>query len=107
MFRNCSRDDDFLDDLLGDGGLLARELQPPKERDALLQRPRGHLVDRARVAVGADLHVARLALQPRAVALGTRLVVQVLGELLAHHHAVGLAVAALEVRDDALERMLA
>ena len=48
----------------------------------------------------------RFAAQPRTVAFGTRLVVQVFGELLAHHHRIGLAIAALEIGNDALERVL-
>ena len=45
--------------------------------------------------------------QPRAVAVRAGAVVQVLGELLPHRGGIGLAVAALEVRQDALEGVLA
>ncbi len=98
---------DLLDDPVGDRLLLAVERQPAKKRGRLLQRQCRHLEDRARASPVADLDVARLAPQPRAVALGAGLRVEVLRELLAHHHRIGLAVAPLEVRDDALERVLA
>ncbi len=42
-----------------------------------------------------------------AVALGTRLRVQILGQLLADHDRVGLAIASLEIGNDALESVLA
>src|SRR5438045_2453797 len=45
--------------------------------------------------------------QTRAGAFRTRLRVQVFRELFAHHHRIGLAIAPLEVGNDALEGMLA
>ena len=90
---------DLLDDLVGDRRLVAVERQPREEARRLLERPARHLEDRARIRARADLHVPRLAPQPRAVAFGTRLVVEVLGELLAHHDRIGLAIAPLEVRE--------
>ncbi len=51
--------------------------------------------------------MARFAAQPRAIALRTGLRVEVLGQLLAHHHRIGLAIAPLEVRNDAFERVFA
>jgi hypothetical protein len=50
--------------------------------------------------------VARLAAQARAAAVGAGLRVAQLGQLLAHHERIGLAVAALVVRDHAFERVL-
>ena len=50
--------------------------------------------------------MARLALEPRTLAFRARLGVEVLGELLAHHERVGLAIPPLEVGNDAFERML-
>ena len=97
---------DFLDDPIGDRRLVTVELQTSEEFGCLLQRPRRYLVDRARIVAVADLDVPRFAPEPRATAFGARLVVQVFGELLAHHHRIGLAVATLEIGNDALERML-
>ena len=47
----------------------------------------------------------RRAVEARAVAVGTGLAVEELGEFLAHRARLGLVIAALEVRDDALEAM--
>ena len=91
--------DDLLDDAIGDRGLLAVEHQRAEERHRALERQAGDLEDRARLVAIADLDVTRFAPQPRAAAFRARLVVQVLGELLAHHHRIGLAVAPLEVRE--------
>src|SRR5206468_9712380 len=63
--------------------------------------------DRSRVVARAHLDEPRLAAQPGAGAFGAGLRVEILRELLAHHLRIGLAVAPLEVRDDALERVLA
>src|SRR5687768_16486101 len=51
--------------------------------------------------------MARLAAQARAVAVRAELRVAKLGELLAHHQRLGLAIAPLEVRQHALEGVLA
>ena len=71
-------------------------------RDPLERAPRAHrreLVDRH----PRDLHRARLRAQPRALALRARPHRHVLLDLLARPVGVGLLVAPLEVRDDALE----
>ena len=51
--------------------------------------------------------MARLAPQTAAAAFLARLAAEVLGEFLAHRVGISLAVAALHVRDHALEGMLA
>src|ERR1700676_3266139 len=51
--------------------------------------------------------LTRRACEARAVALGARLRVQVLGQLLADHDRVGLAIASLEIGNDAFESVLA
>ena len=56
------------------------------------------------IAVLADQHRARLGPQPRALALRARSQRHVLLDLLARPVGVGLAIAPLEVGDDALER---
>ncbi len=61
----------------------------------------------ARQVAAVDHHVAGLAAQTGAVAIGARLGAQVLGQFLAHALGLGLPVAAFQVRQDALERMLA
>ena len=98
---------DFLDDLLRDRVLLPFERERPEIRRGVLEREPRHLVDRARIRAVSDLDEAGLAPQPRALALGTGLGIEVLGELLAHHHRVGLAIAPLEVGNDPLEHVLA
>ena len=99
--------DDFLDDLVGNLRALSREDQRRKEGVRFLQRQVRHLEDRPLAIRGSDPYVARLALQSRTRAFRTRLVVQVLRELLAHHHRIGLPIASLEIRNDPFERMLA
>ena len=99
--------DDLLDDLVGDRLPLSLELQPTKELAGPLQRPAADLEDRALVTHRSDLDVTRLALEARALALRTRLRVQVLGQLLADHDRVGLAIAPLEIGNDAFESVLA
>ena len=74
-----------------------------EELARFLERPVADLEDRA----AAHLHVPCLAPQPRAVALRARLRIQILGQLLAHHDRVGLAIAPLEVGNDAFEGVLA
>src|ERR1700736_5947000 len=73
--------DDLLDDLVGDRLPLSLELQPTKELAGPLQRPAADLENRALITHRSDLDVTRLALETRAVALGTRLRVKVLGQL--------------------------
>ncbi len=55
--------------------------------------------------LAADLDAQRFRLQPVAVAAGTGDVGEILCQLLARPFALGLAKAALEVGDDALERL--
>ncbi len=98
---------DLLDDLVGDRLTLSLELHVAEELARLLERPVAHLEDRALVSGRAYLDVTRFAPQPGAIALGTRLGIEVFCELLAHHDRVSLAVTSLEVGDDALEGMLA
>ena len=64
-----------------------------------------HVGDFADVAA-ADLHAQRLGLEPEAVAGRARDVGEVARDLLARPVALGLAVAAFEIGDDALERPL-
>src|SRR6185295_1423802 len=99
--------DDFLDNLVGDRLPLSFELQRLEKLAGFLQRTVADLVDRTLVAGWADLDVPRLAPQPRAFALGTGLRIQIFGELLADHDRIGFAITALEVRNDALECVLA
>ncbi len=103
--------DDLLDDPLGDLALRARELELLEPVERVVQRHRADLVDRllssCPVADRPDAHEARVAPQPRAVAGRARLAVEILRELFLDRDRVGLLVAPLEVRDDALERMLA
>ena len=93
--------DDALHDLAGDLAAPARQL----ERAEQLQRaPDGQVRDLRQALVG-DEHEARRAVEARAVALRARPHAQVAAEFLAHHRRLGLAVAARQVRQDALEGM--
>ena len=83
-----------------DRPVLVGELQPVHPLDRPLGAERRELVDRD----PADLHRARLRPQARALALRARPQRHVLLDLLPRPVGVGLLVAALEVRDDALER---
>ncbi len=107
VVEKCEPAHDLLDDPVGDRVLLAVEGQPAEVVRRLAQRHPRNLVDRPRLRARADPDVPRLAPQPRAAAFRAGLRVEILRELLAHHQRVGLAVAALEVRDDALEHVLA
>jgi len=64
------------------------------------------LEDRAGLFAFAQFHVARLAAQPGAVALGAGLHAAIAREFFPHRHRVGLAEAPLHVGQDAFERML-
>ena len=44
--------------------------------------------------------------QPGAIAFGTKLVVEILGELFTHHHRISLAIAPFEIRNDSFEGVL-
>ena len=98
---------DLVDDPLGDRLFVARQDEFAEEREAFLERQAAQLVDRPLVAPAADLDVTRLGPEARAVARRAGLDVQILRELLAHHDRVGFLVAPLEVRNDALEGVLA
>ncbi len=93
---------DLAHDALGHLGTRAGELQRGEESAALAERHLANLVQRP----PADEHVARLAAQAGAVASGAGAGGAVLRQLLAHRDRVGLAQAALQVGEDALEGML-
>ena len=93
---------DFLDDLVGHFRAPAGDVE---RAEHLLRIAHGQVRD-LRQAVRADEHIARRAIQTRAVAVGAGLRAEILRELLAHGQRVGFLVAAFEVRNDALEAML-
>ncbi len=78
---------------------LAGQLQLVEPAQAVAHRQAG---ERGQVAAG-DQHVARRRVQPGAVAGGAGAGGDVAGEFLAHGGGVGLAIAPLHVRQDALE----
>ena len=90
---------DLAQDQPRDLALGARQLELLQPLDRPPRRHARELVD----AEPADLHRQRLRPQPRAVALRARPQRHVLLDLLARVVRLGLAVAALEVRHDALE----
>ncbi len=94
---------DLVDDPLGDRSFLAGQGERAEERERVAQRQGARLED----GFVADLDVPGFALQARAGALRTGLAVDVFRQLLAHDNGVGLLVAPLEVRDHALEVVLA
>ena len=94
---------DFLDDLDRDLAAPAGQRQRVEERQRLVDRQHH---DRRQRALG-DEHVARGTVEARAVAVGAGALADVLGEFLAHRRRFGFAVAALEVRHDAFELVLA
>ena len=61
---------------------------------------------RKKINFGSAVACARQT-QPRAAAFGARLCVEILSELFAHDHRIGLAVTPLEIGQHAFERMLA
>ena len=77
----------------------SRQLQRIHPLEGRTCRKRGEVVDRH----ARHQHRARLRSQPRAAALRTRPQCHVLLDLLARELRVGLAVAPLEAREDALE----
>jgi hypothetical protein len=97
---------DLAHHLVGDLGLGAGELQRVEPGVRIAQRGVAHFVDGAGLRRLAHLHMAGLAAQARAVAFGAGLGAAVAGQVLAHHHRIGLAVAARHVGQDALERVL-
>src|SRR5450756_3189008 len=72
---------DLVDDALGNRLLVAGQDEFAEEREAFLERQAAQGVDRPLVTLGADLDVARLGPEARAVARGTGLDVQILREL--------------------------
>src|SRR3982750_1168575 len=94
--------DDLADDALGDLALGAGELERAEELERSPKRPARHTED----AVLPQAHVPGFAAQARAAAFRAGLRGDQLGELLAHHQRVRLAIAPLQVRHHAFERML-
>ncbi|MNO54255.1 hypothetical protein D3C76_447210 [compost metagenome] len=94
---------DFLEDLRRDLAAAAGQAEAGGVFAGGADRHRG---DRRQGPV-ADPHVARLAAQAGAVAVRAGLGAEELGQLLTHGGRFGLAVAALQVRQDALERVRA
>ena len=95
--------DDFPDDAVGDRAFCRRQVGRAKKFLGLLERQRAQFVDRA----ARDVHVARFAPQPRAVAIRADLVVQIFGEFFAHDDRVGFAITPLEIRQNPFERVFA
>lgn len=95
--------DYLFEDLLGNLGALAAQVQPLEEGQRITD---GLLGDGRQVAV-VDEYVARLFPQPAATAAGAGLVGNVLGELFPHRVGLGFPVAPLHVVQYSLERMLA
>ena len=95
---------DFLEHAAGDLVLLGGELGGQR-REPFAGALHAHLGGLADMAAG-DLHRQRLGLEAEAVAGAARNVGEILGQLLARPFALGLAEAALQIGDDALERLL-
>ncbi len=95
--------DDLFEDLLGNLGALAGQVQPFEEG----QRIADGLLGNGRQVAVLDEDVTRLFPQPATAAAGAGLVGDVFGELFAHRVGLGLPVAALHVVQDPLERVLA
>ena len=93
---------DLVHDPLRDCVLRAGELERLEEGLCVAKRQRREVVD------GASRHanVACLGPQPGAVAFGAGARVEVFRKLFLHRDGIGLAVAALEVRQDAFEGVL-
>ncbi len=94
---------DFLDDLDRDLAAPARQRQRVEERQRFVDRQHH---DRRQCAIG-DEHIARGTVEARAFAVGAGALADVFGEFLAHGGRFGFAVAAVEVRHDAFELVLA
>src|SRR5690606_35083149 len=90
---------DFLENLLGDLAAAPAQAHAAEVVAGLAHRQAGD----GRQGAVADPDVASLAAQAGAAALGAGLGAEELGQLLAHGGRLGLAVAPLEVGDDALE----
>src|SRR6185369_3928461 len=94
--------DDLLQDQTRDHLLLRLELEAREELVRLGDRERSHLRDRS----PGDAHVLRLRLEPPALAVLAGELALVALELLAPEVRLRLPVAAIEQREDALERAL-
>ena len=94
---------DFLEDLLGDLAAAAGQAHAAEVVAGLADWQAGD----GRQGALADPHMARFAAQAGAAAVRAGLGAEELGQLLAHGGRLGLAVTALEVGDDALERVRA
>src|SRR5690606_34658738 len=94
---------DLLEDLLGDAGLLALELEIAEVLPGVADR---HVRDGRQVAA-VDQHVAGVLAQARALTGGAGLGAEEARQVLAHHLRLGFAVTALHVGQNALEGMLA
>ena len=95
--------DYLLEDLLGNLGALAAQVQPLEEGERIAD---GLLGDGRQITVVHE-DMARLFPQPAATAAGAGLVGDVLGQLFPHRVGFSLPVAALHVVQDPLERVLA
>lgn len=95
--------DDLFEDLLGNLGALAGEVQPFEEG----QRIADGVVGNGRQVAVLDEDVAGFFPQPATAAAGAGLVGDVFGELFTHRVGLGLPVAPLHVVQDPLERVLA
>ena len=92
---------DFLEDGPGDLRMAAAQVQ----RCHLLLGFAHRGADQLGQATPVDLYMPRRPVQALAVAIRAGLVGEVFGQLLAHRDGIGLAIAALHVRDDPLEPM--
>ena len=88
----------LLEHLVRDRRFLVRHLEAAEEGVRLADRQRRHPIDRA----AGDAHVARLAPQPRAAAVGTGEIAAVPAEKHAHVHLVFLPIEPPEESADAL-----
>ena len=94
---------DFAHEPRGDFAAPALDLQVVEERARFRDRKRGN----RRQGAARDEHVARGLVEPAAAAIDARTRATVLREFLAHGGRLGLAVAPLEVRQDAFPRVRA
>ena len=94
---------DLADDPLADGGLGAFQLQVLEPVGGLTQRPGADLPDGFVMPGGAHAYVAGVDAQAGALTGGAGAGVLEFGQFIAHVGRIGLAIAALEVVDDALE----
>ena len=93
---------DFLDDLVGDFGAPARDVERLEKQPGVAHRQ----VRDGGQGMRAHEHIARGAVEARALAVGTGLAAEIFREFLAYRERVGFLVAPLEIGNDALEAML-